>query len=387
MSERDIDDIEFDFFDEPTDEEVTQRRRAVRPQRQQDRGPRGPRRPPMRPPAGLTPLLRLVGLIAFAILIVVLLVFWVQSCQSDKKTQAYKNYMADVRTIAQSSAQSGRQLNDYLTTPGIKLDDLIGKLNGLAQQEQQNVDRATSLDPPGHLRDAHQHVVEALQFRVNGLRGLSDALRSTASSKDPEKAGALLAQQAQRLVTSDVVWDDLFKAPAAEILDQQGIHGVAPPDSGFVQNPDLASSRTFAIFFQRIHGAATGGTTPGLHGTGLVSVKALPSGTTLSTSTDTPVIASPSLAFQATVRNTGDNQEVQVPVTLTIQKQGGPIVKRETIDVINPGEEKTVTFREIDTTGVFGVRTNLIVRVGLVPGEKNASNNSATYPVIFSLSP
>jgi hypothetical protein len=99
------------------------------------------------------------------------------------------------------------------------------------------------------------------------------------------------------------------------------------------------------------------------------------------------VIASTSLAFQATVRNTGDNQEVQVPVTLTIQKQGGPIVKRETIDVINPGEEKTLTFRDIDTTGVFGVRTNLIVRVGLVPGEKNASNNSATYPVIFSLSP
>ena len=387
MSERDIDDIEFDFFDEPSDEEVTQRRRAVRPQRQQRPGPRGPRRPPMRPPAGLTPLVRLVGLIAFAILVVVLAVFWVQGCQSDKKTKAYRSYMSSVTSVAQASTQDGRALNDDLTTPGIKLADLIGKLNGLAQQEQQNVDRATSLDPPGHLREANQHVVEALQFRVNGLRGLSDALRSTASSKDAEKAGALLAQQAQRLVASDVVWDDLFKAPAVEILDQQGIHGVAPPDSNFVQNPDLASSRTFAIFWQRIHGAATGGTSPGLHGTGLVSVKALPSGTVLSTTTDTPVIASPSLAFQVTVRDTGDNQEVRIPVTLTIEKQGSPIVKRATIDVINPGEEKTVTFRSIDTTGVFGVRTNVKVKVGLVSGEAKASNNSATYPVIFSLSP
>jgi hypothetical protein len=386
MSERDIDDIEFDFFDEPEEEDVTQRRRAVRPQRPQRQGGRGPRRP-VRPPAGLTPLVRLVGLIAAAILVVVLLVFWIQSCQSDQKTNAYRDYMSDVSTIAQASQQDGRTLNDDLTTPGIKLADLIGKLDGLAQQEQQNVDRASSLDPPGHLREPNQHVVEALQFRVNGVRGLADALRSTASSKDADKAGALLAEQAQRLVASDVVWDDLFKTPTAEILDQQGIHGVAPPDSNFVQNPDLASSRTFAIFFQRIHGAATGGTPTGLHGTGLISVKALPSGAVLSTSSETTVVASTNLAFQVTVRDTGDNQEVQIPVTLTIQKQGSPIIKKKTIDVINPGEEKTVTFTNIDTTGVFGVRTNLKVSVGLVPGEAKADNNSATYPVIFSLGP
>jgi hypothetical protein len=383
MSERDIDDIEFDFFDEPEEEDVTQRRRAVRPQRQ---GPRGPRRP-VRPPAGLTPLVRLVGLIAAAILVVVLLVFWIQSCQSDQKTKAYEDYMADVGTVAQASQQDGRTLNDDLTTPGIKLADLIGKLEGLAQQEQQNVDRANSLDPPGHLREPNQHVVEALQFRVNGVRGLADALRSTASSKDADKAGVLLAEQAQRLVASDVVWDDLFKAPTAEILDQQGIHGVAPPDSNFVQNPDLASSRTFAIFFQRIHGAATGGTPTGLHGTGLISVKALPSGATRATTTETTVIASTDLAFQVTVKDTGESQEVRIPVTLTIQKQGSPIVKKKTIDVINPGEEKTVTFTNIDTTGVFGVRTNLKVSVGLVPAEAKADNNSATYPVIFSLGP
>src|SRR4051794_27908930 len=116
MSERDIDDIEFDFFDEPAEEEVTQRRRAVRPPQRQ----RGPR-PPMRPPSGLTPLLRLVGLIAAAILVIVLLVFWVQSCQSDQKTTAYKNYVDDVTVVAKSSQQNGQKLNDFLTTPGIKL--------------------------------------------------------------------------------------------------------------------------------------------------------------------------------------------------------------------------------------------------------------------------
>src|SRR6266511_4615934 len=90
-------------------------------------------------------------------------------------------------------------MNDYLTTPGIKAVELEGKLDGLAQQEQQNVARATSLDPPGRLREANQHVVEALEFRVSGLKGLSDAFRSTANTKNSERAGTLLAQQAERL--------------------------------------------------------------------------------------------------------------------------------------------------------------------------------------------
>src|SRR5437588_817071 len=136
LGARGTDDIEFDFFDEPDEETVTQRRRAVRPS-----GPRGPRRP-LGPPAGLTPLLRLVGLIAAAILAVVLLVFWIQGCQSNAKQHSYSNYMANVSAIAQESVQIGRNLNDLVTTPGLKLVDVENKLDSFAQQEQQDVARA-----------------------------------------------------------------------------------------------------------------------------------------------------------------------------------------------------------------------------------------------------
>src|SRR2546426_745016 len=90
------------------------------------------------PPARFTPLLRLAGLIAFAILIVVLLVFWVQSCQGASKRSAYRKYMQAVTTIGQSSEQTGRELNDLLTTPGLKEADLEQKLDSFAQQEKQN---------------------------------------------------------------------------------------------------------------------------------------------------------------------------------------------------------------------------------------------------------
>lgn len=382
MSERD-NDIEFDFFDEPeTRENAPRQSRIPRRPSGGGGGPRGP----IRPPQGFTPLARLVGLIAFAILIVVLLVFWVQSCQGASKRSSYKSYMAKVEPIAHDSEQVGKRLNDTLTTPGIKQADLQTTLDGLAGQETQNLVRAQGLRSPGPLRPENEHVVEALQLRISGLRGLAGAFRSTASLKADASstAGLLLAAQAQRLTASDVVWDDLFKDPASAELKKQGIGGVAVPDSNFVVNPDLASSRSMVEVFQRIRGASTGGTPGGLHGSSLVSVKALPQGQQLSTSSQNTVRASTALGFAVTVQDTGDSQEVSIPVTLTIQKSPTPIVKKITIDVLNAGESKTVTFTQLDQPP-FGIKTTIKVDVQPVPGEKNTGNNSAEYPVIFSL--
>jgi hypothetical protein len=378
-------DIEFDFFDEPETKEDEPRRRT--PRRGGDGGGGGSPRRPVRPPAGFTPLLRLAGLIAFAILIIVLLVLWGQSCQGASKRNSYRNYMTKVTAVGQNSEQTGKELNDLLTTPGLKEADLETKLASFAQQEQQNVAQAKTLTPPGPLRTVHASLIEALQFRVSGLRGLADAFRTTAGQKAGQAAaaGLLLATQAERLTASDVVWDDLFKARAVDVLRTEGIGGVAVPESHFLSNPDLASARSMVPVWQRIHGATTGGTPGGLHGTGLVSVKALPQGQTLSPSpTENTVTASTDLAFQVTVQDTGNSQEVSIPVTLTIQRSPQNIVKKATIDLINPGESKTVVFRNLGQPP-FGVKTTIKVEVQPVPGEKNTGNNSAEYPVVFSL--
>jgi hypothetical protein len=382
------DDFEFDFFDEPDEETITQRRGPVRdPQRPKPKS-RGPRRP-SGPPSGLTPILRLVGLVALAILVVVLLVFWVEGCQNDAKAKAYRDYMQDVSAVAKASSQTGRTLNNVLVTPGIKQAELEQKLSGLAQQEQQNVAHAQSLDPPGHLREANQQMLEALQLRVSGLRGLANAFQSTAKTKDTSKAGTVLAEQSKRLLASDVVWDDLFETPAEQILDEQGVHGVPVPRSHVVTNADLTSAVTFADIVKRLRGASTGGsssTGSGLHGTGIESVTAEPQGLVLSRDQDNKVVASTSLRFEVAVKDTGENLETKIPVTLTIQKQGSPIKQTKTIQVISPGQTKVVVFRNIDTTGVFGVKTTLKVDVTPVQNEARVDNNSYQYPVIFSLS-
>jgi hypothetical protein len=374
-------DIDFDFFDEeepPTQESARERR-----------GPRGPQRPPTAP-TNLTPLLRLIGLIAFAILIVVLLVFWVQSCREASKEKTYKGYMSKVSEVAGSSQQIGKQLSQALTVQGLKEAQVEQRISGLARQEQLDVERARGITPPGTLRDEQAALIQALQFRVSGLNGLVSALAATAKTKDTTRAGTVLADQMQRLLASDVIYEDSFKAPATAELKRQGVTGTNAsggplvPDSNFLQTTDLVTASAMETVLNKIRGSTVTPTQGGLHGTNLVSVKVLPQGTELSTSSRTTVILRTNMTIQVTIEDSGDSQEANIPVKLTVVQAGRPnITKRETIGFINPGEQRTVTFSNFGSPEVKPAQIK--VEVQPVEGETKTDNNSADYPVIFSV--
>jgi hypothetical protein len=387
VSSRDDDDIlDFDFLEDDATRETHGAERAGGAARPSGGGGGGPRRPQFRTPQGITPILRLVGFVAFAILIVVLLVVWAQGCSSDKQRNNYAGAMTEIGAIGSNSAKIGNDLAELLTTPGLKQAELQTKLGGLIQQQQQDVVRTQGLDVPGPLRPATDHAVEALQLRVGGMQGLLDTFKATkdGNSKNATAAGEKLAAQARRLEASDVVWEFLFRVAAQATLQDEGLGDVTAPASGFVENVELYTARSMTAIWLRIHGASTGGTPAGVHGTGLEKVVVQPAGTQLAPNTETTIKASTDLAFDVSVKNTGEQQEVRIEVTLTIPKGTTPIVKKQTIDVLDIGEIKTVTFKDFPDPP-FGEKTSVQVSVKPVQGETNTANNSAEYPVIFSL--
>jgi hypothetical protein len=379
MDPRD-DDIQFDFFeDEPATTEAQPSR--VRLPR---RGGRGPRRPPGGSQPNLTPVLRLLALLAIIVALVVFFGLLLQSCASTSKHDKYKSYLDKVATIARSSQDDGTAVANALITPGAKADALSTKLRNIAEQERQNVSSAQKLSAPGPLRDENQQLVEALQLRVSGVQGLADTFASNPTSKTTGEA-TVLSEQADRLLASDVVWDDLFAATATAELKRQGVSGVTVPDSNFVANRDLTTERSMSLLLTRLRGTSTGGTVTGIHGTNIVDVKTLPGGQTLAAApTTNTIVATTGLSFVVSIADSGDSQEVGIKVTLTIQKSQGAIVKTKTLPLINPGQTKTVTFTDLGQVP-FAQKTTVAVDVATVPGEHNKDNNKASYPVIFSL--
>ena len=386
------DDIEFDFFDEPETVEATQRRRLPRLEMPGGGGRGGgerPPRPPLRTPTGFVPLARLVGLIAIAIVVVVALVFWIGACQGKSKHDEYASYAQKVRAIATADKKLGNTFAGALAN-ALKVSDLQTKLQQYAQQEQQEYTQAQQIRAPGPLRAFHQNLLNAIELRYKGLTGLGDVLSTpdATATKNQTATTERLVAQGELLTASDVVWQQLYQQPATQELKNQGVTGVVIPGSTFVANTDTISSRAFPIYLEKLSGASTSGSASGKHGDGLVGVRVNPQGTDLSTGTATTVKVSADLSFLATVEDSGNFQEVNVPVTLTIDfGTGKPIKKVEHISAIQPGLRQSVTFSGFQLpTSAFGNPAKIKVLVGAVSGETNLSNNSASYSVFFTLS-
>ena len=384
MTVHDDDILDFDFVDEETRElSPPSRQGGTRPPSGPTGGrPSGPQ--PPRGPHALTPLLRLAALVALAILVVVLLAVWVQGCAAEEEGVTYGDYMGEIDAVGKDSAKIGADLATLLTTPGLTQTQLETRLGGLLQQQELDVQRARDLDAPGPLTPAHDNAIQALELRASGVGGLLETFRATKDTNDATAAGRRLAVQGQRLEASDVVWRDLFQGVATATMTAEGVEGVTAPASVFVENSDLYTARSLSSIWQRVHGASTGGTPTGSHGSALASTTVQPAGVQLSTTTETTITVSTDLAFEVSVTNSGEFQEVGVKVRLTIPAQPNPIVKNGTIDVVDPGETEVVTFSDFPDFP-FNEGTTVQVSVLPVPAETNTGNNSAEYPVIFSL--
>jgi hypothetical protein len=382
MSSRDEDILDFDFFEEE-DAPAWEEPEGFEPAPPSERGRRGGSSR-LGPPRNLTPLLRLVGLVALAILVVVLLAVWVEGCTAEAKRERNSTYLNEIGAIGNASARLGQAVSTLLTTPGLNQEDLDAKLGGYVQTADNQVQRAQDLDPPGAMVGPNTGAVESLRFRANGLRGLQVAFRETVDETDASIAGEQLLTQTQRLLASDLIWMDSFQAPAEAVLQEEGIEGLPVPSSEFVTAEDFVNQADLAAIWRRIQGASTGGTPTGLHGNQIEFVRALPSEQQLSTTTETTIEVTDELAFEVGVTDSGEHQEVRVKVTLTIPKQPEPIVKTATIQIIDPGETKTVRF-SVGALVPFGEQTTVKVDVDPVDGETNTSNNSFEYPVIFTL--
>jgi hypothetical protein len=375
---------ELEFFEDPeTAATPGRRRRRVKPP---GRGG-GPRRP-AQPPQGAVALARIAGLVALAIAVVVGLVFWVDSCQGQSRHDEYASYLNSVQPIAQSSASSLAAYAKVLGSRNLTLGGLQTKLDLWSRQQQEDYDRALRLVPPASLQAAHQQVLAALQLRAIALAGMANKL-ATAGSKSPDQVAADLAKQAQLLSASDLVWSQLFRLPATETMKKLGVIGVIAPPSQIVTNPEVISPHSFSEVYSRLHSTNTSGTVTGVHGSQLVSTEAVSNGQTktLSESSPTTVDVAADLVFKVTFTNSGNFQEVNVPVTLRVSVfKRKVLTQTKHVATIDKGQTATVSFGNLSLGSAFGGQATVNVEIGKVPGETDLSNNHASYSVFFSLS-
>ena len=270
--------------------------------------------------------------------------------------------MNDVAKIARSSQEDGAAVANALTTPGARRPRRSRRpLRGIADQERQNVEQAQSLDPPGPLRPENQQLIEALQLRISGVDGLAKTIEELRRRRRRVRLHCSRRSPTgcSRATSSGPTSS---RCPSKTVMSNEGVKGVAPPDSTFVANRQLFAETSLNLMLSRLRGASTGGhgDRPARHehrrheGAARATTRCRPTPRTRSP-------RRPNLAFVVTVEDSGDAQEVNIVVTMTMKKDGGgkAIVQTKKISVINPSQKKTVSFTGINTSGYFAVKSHL----------------------------
>ena len=212
-----------------------------------------------------------------------LLFLAVKSCRGAAKEQAFKDYNRDVGAFVQESEDQSKGLFDLLENGGQSPVELQNTVNGYASEAAQLVDRAKDTDHPGELDSAHRYLVETLEFRRDGLKGIADQLpralgdRGEEATAEHRRADAELPDQRRHLLAAllPAARGGAARTRACSTPRSRPRAVPAPTSSG-------SCPATVADRIGRI-GSGEGGRVerpgrPGLHGTGLGTVTVQPGG-------------------------------------------------------------------------------------------------------------
>jgi CARDB len=324
---------------------------------------------------------------AVALLIVVILVaVGVHSCQVSQRNSALRDYADGVASIIRSSNQTGQQFFTVLSSGqgasnGTNLQSQIDEAR-LSAENQLN--RAAGLSVPDEAKGAQQNLLLTLQMRRDGIAKVAQQIQPALQSSTATDAVNAIAAEMARLYGSDVVYKDYSLPSLVSALHSAGISvggtsgvpiesGQFVPDVQWVQPTFVATQLHTTL----TSSSKSGKVAPGTHGHELNSVSV--GGTTLQSGSTNTVPASPAPTFTLTFTNSGQNNETNVVCKITLSNSS--VSGTTTVPQTQAGQQSTCQV-QLSSSPQAGSYT-VTATVQPVPGEKNATNNTQTFPVTF----
>jgi hypothetical protein len=369
----------FDDADEP--QPATRAMPQTAPRRRRSSGPG------RRPPSDQQSIQVRRAIAVVALLIVVLLIaLGVHSCQVSARTSALKDYSNNVSSLITESNQTGSQLFQNLSSPGGSGN--AQSLNNNINQTRVNADtqlrRAEALNVPDEVKGAQQNLLLTLRMRRDGIAGIAQEIQPALGTSTSRDAINSIAAQTATFYASDVVYKRYTTPAIASALHAAGISVGGPNGPSIVGGQFVPSLQWLSPSFiaTELHASLPGSTTtgkvaPGLHGHSLDSVSV--AGTTLQTGSPNTIPATPAPTFTLNFTNGGTNNETNVVCRVAVS--GTNDSGQTVVPMTTAGQHATckVTLSSPPPAGTSTVKAT----IGAVPGEKNLSNNSLSFPVTF----
>jgi len=209
------------------------------------------------------------------------------------------------------------------------------------------------------------------QLRSDAMDEIAEKMPTALGDAGAEKAMAGIAKQMQKLLASDVVYEQVVRPEVDGVLANNGISDSDVPESTFLPDEKWLDEATVSEALGGVSGSSENAS--GVHGTELSGV--VVNGTELVEGAPATVSAEEGVEVEASVQNQGESTENGVTVAVTYE---GTTVKGE-IDELPAGETGTAI---IPLTPTPSGEVTIEVVVEALPGEELTENNEAAYTLV-----
>jgi hypothetical protein len=343
---------------------------------------------PRRPTHGTLPLdqhtvmvrRRVAAGLGVVLLIVIILI--VNGCLKSEKTQALKDYNRSAGQIVHESDENvtGPLFSALFGAASKSALNVEVQIDQFRIQAQSLASRAKALSVPSEMAAAQRYLLLTLDLRAEALTKIA-ALAPTALGGQGKQAISTIAGDMEIFLASDVIYSQRAAPLIGQALKAAGIRAAATASSHSLPNLGWLDPSTVET---RISGksstSASSAPVTGNHGSALkevsVGTNKLEPEPTLN-----HVTGGSNPAFTVAVENSGEVEEHNVKVDVTVTAGGKQFKASHVIEKTEPG--KTVNV-DIPVAGVpLGVAAKIEVFVEGVPGENDLENNKSTFLAIF----
>ena len=344
------------------------------------------------PDAGTVRRRRLV-VFAGGALLLLLLAFLMRGCLDTRADNAVKDYNRAISGIVrESDTQVGAPFFQLLNEGGAESpQDLATGISGYRVTAQQQLERARALDVPDEMVEAHRAALMAFELRRDGLDAIAQRIRPALGDEGDASDEAItgIASQMAAFLASDVIWQTRVTPLIESTLDARELGGQdVAATRNFLQGVDWLDDETVAERLGQSLSAGGGGgggagadePAPGLHGTGIDSVRA--GDVTLQPGAANRIPLSTE-AMIVSFTNQGENDELDVDVVVEIQPENGEAIRvRRTVDTIAQGQTAEVSL-PLENKPPAGQAVTVTARVEPVRGEEMTDNNELEFQAAF----
>jgi hypothetical protein len=336
---------------------------------------RPPRRErPKRRPERQQIMLRRGLALGGGLVLLILVVLGVKGCLDARANRELGDYARNVAAIVDETQQTSKTFFARLEDPGsASVTDFIDQVNADRSAVDAYATRIDDLSTPGDMSRAQANLELAYQLRASAMDEIAEKTDDALGDAGAENAMAAIARQMQKLLASDVIYEQVVRPEVDGILADNGISDSDLPESTFLADEKWLDESTVSDALSAISGN-TGGEVSGVHGTEIAGVSV--NGTELIEGAPTTIAGEEGVVVEVGVLNPLESTESGVGVAVTVE---GNTLK-ETIDELPPGETGTAL---ITLTPAPSGEVTIEVEVEPVPGEEVLENNEATYTLLI----